>query len=990
MMWKQHRPVLIILLLHAALSIAFSVVNPLGEAPDEPAHYRYAQFIAKNGRPPASLSEREEAGYRATWPPLAHGLAALPIAAVGNAAPTRLKAVGDSPRRLIPTNGQTIAAFIHTAGEAWPWRGVTLAWHLARLISVAISTLAVLVTYAIALKLTRNRRLATAAAAIHAFLPQFLFVGSIVSDDPLLMLLSGLVLLIIVNYTQRDERPDFWRWLLLGAVLGLTSVTKYNALPLWGITLMWLVWHSISAPRSPATRPRAHSPIRSFAYSLIFLLLGAVLTAGWWFAFVWLNFNQVESLGLLRGSLAALIAGTSDASLRELTSGGASVTLPPPGAWLAWFGTLFKSFWGSFGGGGSINFAPWIYGLLALVTLLTGWRMLTSRRRFGSAAALFLLTPLFFLPLPLLRFALSGSLVETAQGRHLFPAISAIALGLAWGLTQADDSRRAHPLPTTMRAAALPLLLVGFSLLGLARIRASFPPLIPLHTTPGAVELTHPLAADLADGVRLAGYEFSPAAGGVLPLTLLWQATAVPPADHIIDLTVTDAAGQTVGGWLGQPVGGRYPSRAWDKGDLLRDDIPLPLLPGTAGELVVSLRLLNPDGTPTAPPIEWPAMLGEASKVITTAPGQLRADGLPPDAPFSYRGTVSFVLPGQTEPPQLIAPTGQTFAPDKFIPGGAAHFIVGSNWPSGEYPLNSEFKPQNSNLIINNRSRQFEPPPLQHAVDANFADRVTLLGYDLPQRRVEPGQSFPLTLHLQANRTMGENLAIFNHLLDASAVQRGGADRIPQNFYTTLLWVPGEIVSDGYAVPVDANAPPGVYWLDVGLYPTAQPSLSLPLVVDGQVIDRNSVSIGPLKVGGPPPDVTVATATPQTPLNVLFGEEIVLLGFDQTEAESSTLTLYWQAETTPQNDYTVFVHFLDEQGNLAAQADGPPAGGVYPSSLWDAGEIVVDSRPLPAMPPGQYSVWAGLYRPDNGERLPTEFDPGGAARLLDIQVPPGK
>ena len=57
-------------------------------------------------------------------------------------------------------------------------------------------------------------------------------------------------------------------------------------------------------------------------------------------------------------------------------------------------------------------------------------------------------------------------------------------------------------------------------------------------------------------------------------------------------------------------------------------------------------------------------------------------------------------------------------------------------------------------------------------------------------------------------------------------------------------------------VPVEADAPPGVYWLDVGLYPTDQPALSLPLASEGQLLERNSVPLGPIKVGGPPPAVT--------------------------------------------------------------------------------------------------------------------------------------
>lgn len=119
-------------------------------------------------------------------------------------APTRLKAIGDTPRRLIPTNGQTIAAVIHTADEAPPWRGLPLAWHLGRLISVALTALAVTLTYAIAWRLTGQRILAASAAALHAFIPQVLFIGSVLNDDTLLICLSGLILLTLVTYPRHS------------------------------------------------------------------------------------------------------------------------------------------------------------------------------------------------------------------------------------------------------------------------------------------------------------------------------------------------------------------------------------------------------------------------------------------------------------------------------------------------------------------------------------------------------------------------------------------------------------------------------------------------------------------------------------------------------------------------------------------------------------------------------------------------------------------
>ncbi len=185
-------------------------------------------------------------------------------------------------------------------------------------------------------------------------------------------------------------------------------------------------------------------------------------------------------------------------------------------------------------------------------------------------------------------------------------------------------------------------------------------------------------------------------------------------------------------------------------------------------------------------------------------------------------------------------------------------------------------------------------------------------------------------------------------------------------------------------MPVDTDAPPGVYWLDVGLYPTRRPEFSLPLVVNGQPIERNSVAVGPIKVGGPPPGVTVPAADPQTALNVTFGDEITLLGYSwavAAAAEPPRLRLYWQAETQPTADYTVFVHVVGADGTLLAQADAPPAGGAYPTSLWDSGEIIADERAVPLPQEDDYSVWVGLYQPDSGQRLPL---PGFADGALEI------
>ncbi|MCK6626269.1 MAG: glycosyltransferase family 39 protein [Anaerolineae bacterium] len=1026
----------LILLLHLALSLTYARTIPLGEAPDEPAHLSYAQFIARHGRLPTTLAERREAGYRSAWPPLYHFLVAGPLLVVGDAPPTRLKAVGDTPRRLIPTNGQTIAAFIHTADEAPPWRGLPLAWHLSRLISVALTLLSVCLTYAIARRLTGQRMLATAAAALHAFIPQVLFIGSVVNDDNLLIFLSGLIFLSLLTY---PAHPSPRRAFLLGALLGLATVAKYNALPLWALTAIWTFQRKMRQKKTSNN----YSPSSIFypLSSILLFFLGSLLTAGWWFIFIWFNFNQIDSLGLLPGSLAALTAGTSDASLRQLSSVPA-LTFPALSAWLEWFTTLFETFWGSFGGGSTIDLPVWVYWLLALFCLLaiisrltsyilrlsslpsTTHDPLSSIFYLPSSSLPFLLSPLLFLPLPLLRFILSGSIIETAQGRHLFPALPLITLALVWGVSsvkcqvssvkyQVSGIRRhilrfkfyvlhlipsftIHHSPFTIHHL-FPFLTFCLSLYSLSLIQNSYPPPIPLRTTAEAATAASLVQAKVAKSITLIGYEVGQAVPGILPLTLVWQADATPPDDYLIELTVTGADGQPLGGWLGHPLGGRYPTRAWDKGDILRHTIPVPVLPApSTTPATLTLRLLDSSNQPTLPtPLTLNSNLPSLppAPLLPRTPADLRADALPPNSPFTYRSTLSFVLPDPS-PPELIAPTGQAFSPTQVIStanGSIAHFIVAADWPSGEYQLPII----NNQLSIVNRLRQFDLPSVQHLLNANFADTLTLLGYDLPQNRAQPGAAFPITLHWRAERPIGRNLIVFNHLLDANAIQRGGADRVPQLYYTTLLWVPGEIVTDAYDVPVAADAPPGVYWLDAGLYPSDQPTFSLPLFEQGQPVDRNSVRLGPLKIGGPPPGVTVPAANPQNPLNLSFGNQITLLGFTMTRDEDQivnrkskivNLKLYWRADSPPSTDYTVFIHLLDSTGKLIAQFDQPPAAGAYPTHLWDPGEIIADEHHLTDLPAGRYTLHIGLYNPATGERLAVAGSPEGVVRLAEIEV----
>jgi hypothetical protein len=155
--------------------------------------------------------------------------------------------------------------------------------------------------------------------------------------------------------------------------------------------------------------------------------------------------------------------------------------------------------------------------------------------------------------------------------------------------------------------------------------------------------------------------------------------------------------------------------------------------------------------------------------------------------------------------------------------------------------------------------------------------------------------------------------------------------------------------------------------------------------MDGPPIER--LLLGPFKVALP-----TATAQPRQTTNITFGERIQLLGYDLDAATARpggavSLRLYWQATSTISEDYTIFVHLVGGDGKPLAQCDAPPREGTYPTSIWDAGEVVTHDCRLelpPDIPAGDYSLRAGLYTWPSLQRLPTAA--GDSANLGPITV----
>ncbi len=981
-------PLAVIILIYLVVAAAHSVVVPLTTGNDEWAHFLYTRFIAEHGRLPATTAERKEAGYKSDAPPLYHLLTAAVTAGVK---PTRLlrPLTDDVPRRYLTDNIIDSYALVHTAVESPPYRGEVLLWHLGRGVSIFFGIGLIVLTYLTGLEILPTRRLALTAAALTAFIPAVIFHSSVLSYESLSAAVSALFLLIAVKAIKQPERWGYW--LALGGLAGLSITVKYSAvlLPLELIFIAWLAGRRVGF----------------IALRLLAAGAALLLAVSWWFGFLAFNFNTVDTQGPVVGVLQPLLVGdASDTTSVELAAWlfgedalPADSRPPLPRNYPQLLQTLSDSFWAA-PVAGQFILSPWLglFFTLTIVAALVGWGKLWPTLSPGHRRWLLLLTfhALLITPLLVMRILFSYDPREAAQGRHLLlPAASAIAILLVWGWRRWS---------VWLGPGLVGGLLVWSALGQTAWAARVYPPPIPVWpataqhaATPGG----KPVNITLTDTLHLTAFNGkTTAAGRVFEVTLWWQSGAIAAEDYLIELTLTAPDGQLVGHSAAHPVQGRYPTRAWEPGDRVQDTHYLPLLDVSGGDYPLQLQLLTRTGTPV------PGATIDLG-LVTLPPGRTTENGCQVwQAGREYRRGANPVRPQSTltvltDSPPVLHPIGSA-APDEtpWVSAGLFHqFVVGPDWEKTyEAAVNGETC---ARIFVDAPPRNFTAPTLPGTAQLNldFNNEIRLLGYNLPARRINPGGRLPLTLYWQALDIVGEDYLIFDNLLDAGQQRWGGYDRRPRDGYSTLRWVPGEIITDAFGVPVDPAAPNGIYTVDIGLYRAVDGvAAPLPVAVEGQPQSQTSVRLGPIKVGGPPPDIVTQNPQPQVSLNQPFGDEITLLGFDVQgsrfnvgpETLNLELVFYWHAERIPAADYTVFLHLRNGANENVAQKDSPPASGRYPTGLWDAGEIIVDEITLPVadVPPGEYTPVVGLYNFVDGARLPVPGIPANEVTLSPIQI----
>ncbi|HID62307.1 MAG TPA: hypothetical protein EYP49_06150 [Anaerolineae bacterium] len=292
---------------------------------------------------------------------------------------------------------------------------------------------------------------------------------------------------------------------------------------------------------------------------------------------------------------------------------------------------------------------------------------------------------------------------------------------------------------------------------------------------------------------------------------------------------------------------------------------------------------------------------------------------------------------------------------------------------------------------------------VRHPARVNLDDKVLFQGYDLVSGdTVRQGDDLHVRLYWLALQPLDVNYSSFLHL-DAPPDYATWAtsDNVHPGDPQALTDVPSSnwrtsaYVRDEHRLEVPLDIPPVQYLLRVGLYEQSTGERLMVLADDGSATD-DSITLQPVRV------IRAKPVSPrQLPHRVEYtlGGQIELLGYD-LEIENwelgigdFELILYWRAKAVVENDYTVFVHLVDQGGKLWGQSDSVPMKGMYPTSAWLPGQLVEDRHVIqvdPAVPSGSYRVLVGLYNPATLERLeavgPEGALPEGTMTLTELRI----
>lgn len=267
-------------------------------------------------------------------------------------------------------------------------------------------------------------------------------------------------------------------------------------------------------------------------------------------------------------------------------------------------------------------------------------------------------------------------------------------------------------------------------------------------------------------------------------------------------------------------------------------------------------------------------------------------------------------------------------------------------------------------------------------VDADYGD-IHLIGYEAVDRRYIPGESVRITFYWEVEEQSEDDLSVAITLLGLRGDRLGGIDTYPgSGSLRTSTWEAGKIYADTYQIPLSHIAESYPFGVQVNWYEEVPEDILPVITSDGDTIDDVVLGVGAVVNTSSRPSETGFTSVDAVRVdeegNTLisqadrdFGGQIFIDSFN-VDPRSFIIDILWQAHTTVDEDYTVFLHVVNSDGELVGQADVFPN---LPTHYWRFNEMYVTSHHIQFfegdldLAPGDYTVMVGWYLND-GETYP--------------------
>jgi hypothetical protein len=258
-------------------------------------------------------------------------------------------------------------------------------------------------------------------------------------------------------------------------------------------------------------------------------------------------------------------------------------------------------------------------------------------------------------------------------------------------------------------------------------------------------------------------------------------------------------------------------------------------------------------------------------------------------------------------------------------------------------------------------------------VDVRYGD-VELLGYEIDDHPIRPGDLLDVTLYWRPLRQTDEPLSFFIQVFGPDGnwepVEVGKLDSYPgRGLLTSDTWTPNQIYADHYRLELDHENATLPYeprlrigWRD-NVTDEEIPATTLAGDLIETVVVRGGAVSAPLS-----DDRLVSVEGP------VFGDMIEMAfpsgHYDET---GIAIDVTWEALHPIPEDFTIFVQLVheDDLGNPLAFGDGPPRDGWWPTSKWVPGHAFRDRFFISYAGPVtlQHRVLIGFYRPHDFTRL---------------------